>query len=224
MGTDINFYTERRNADGTWSYVPPPRKATEWEQMHHPVLDWDLDRSYSLFAILANVRNGYGFAGVVTGEGFNPISMPRGLPADLSPELRADFDTYLEHTPSWLLVSEILGFDWSQTSIHYGVVTPAVYVKWKAKGGGQPEGWSGGVFGQGVSVVTNERLDALLLKQPEIATQTDHRPRDGQSYYTQVAWKKSYLESTRGFHEDILPKLQELGPPDQGRCVFYFDS
>ena len=73
-------------------------------------------------------------------------------------------------------------------------------------------------------MVTNERLDALLLKQPEIATQTDHRPRDGQSYYTQVAWKKSYLESTRGFHEDILPKLQELGPPDQVRCVFYFDS
>ena len=42
------------------------------------------DRNYNLFAILANVRNGTAFAGCKTGEGFNPISNPKGVPSDAS--------------------------------------------------------------------------------------------------------------------------------------------
>ena len=42
------------------------------------------DRHYDVFAILADVRNGYGFAGVRTGSGFDPIAPGRGLPSDLS--------------------------------------------------------------------------------------------------------------------------------------------
>ena len=37
-------------------------------------------RNYDWFSILANVRNGMGFAGVVTGQGFNYISTPKGVP------------------------------------------------------------------------------------------------------------------------------------------------
>jgi hypothetical protein len=48
-------------------------------------------RNYDVFAILANVRNGRGFAGVVTGGGFNPIAMPRGLPPDVSPEVLREY-------------------------------------------------------------------------------------------------------------------------------------
>lgn len=40
------------------------------------------NRNYDTFAVLANVRNGYGFAGVDTGDGFIPISQPRGYPKD----------------------------------------------------------------------------------------------------------------------------------------------
>jgi len=46
-----------------------------------------IGRNYSLFSILANVRNGTGFAGCDTGDGFKPISMPRGLPSDVSSEV-----------------------------------------------------------------------------------------------------------------------------------------
>ena len=46
------------------------------------------DRNYNVFSILANVRNGYGFAGVRTGSGFDPISDGRGLPDDLSQGVR----------------------------------------------------------------------------------------------------------------------------------------
>ena len=40
-------------------------------------------RSYNTFAMLANVRNGRGFAGVKTSDGFPVIHEQRGLPEDL---------------------------------------------------------------------------------------------------------------------------------------------
>ena len=49
MGTDIHMYIERRDPG-----------STEWRRVDCET--WD-DRSYVTFAVLANVRNGYGFAG-----------------------------------------------------------------------------------------------------------------------------------------------------------------
>lgn len=39
-------------------------------------------RNYDTFAMLADVRNGRGFAGCDSGDGFEPICEPRGLPSD----------------------------------------------------------------------------------------------------------------------------------------------
>ncbi|HSE46936.1 MAG TPA: hypothetical protein VLA89_16575 [Gemmatimonadales bacterium] len=50
------------------------------------------DRNYDVFGVLADVRNGTGFAGIDTGEGFVPIDEPRGLPDDLSPQLLAHLE------------------------------------------------------------------------------------------------------------------------------------
>ena len=49
-----------------------------------------------LFAILAGVRNGYGFAGCDTGDGFRPIAPPRGLPGDVSPEVAEEARRWTE--------------------------------------------------------------------------------------------------------------------------------
>lgn len=49
---------------------------------------WWHDRNYNVFAILADVRNGTGFAGVRTSAGFAVIAEPRGVPADVSDEVR----------------------------------------------------------------------------------------------------------------------------------------
>ena len=49
---------------------------------------WYHDRNYSVFAILADVRNGVGFAGVRTGAGYVPVCEQRGVPHDLSPQVR----------------------------------------------------------------------------------------------------------------------------------------
>jgi hypothetical protein len=76
MGTDIHIAVEVRRPDG-------------W---HLSDLVVTQNRNYRAFAVLADVRNGYGFAGSDTGEALKPISEPRGLPADMSPELRLRLD------------------------------------------------------------------------------------------------------------------------------------
>lgn len=59
------------------------------------------NRSYDTFAILANVRNGYGFAGCDTGDGYEPICEPKGFPNNFL--LRPDDETvhlFQSYTPT----------------------------------------------------------------------------------------------------------------------------
>lgn len=68
MGTDIHSIAQvRRN--GSWETVA--------------IGVCGDPRSYNTFAMLADVRNGRGFAGIKTSDGFPYIHEPRGLPADL---------------------------------------------------------------------------------------------------------------------------------------------
>ncbi|WP_317970333.1 hypothetical protein [Paenibacillus sp. CCS19] len=64
-------------------------------------------RNYLLFAILANVRNHYNI---------QPISQPKGLPEDVSHEVKkqSDEENGDAHTRSWLTLKELLEYDWQQ--------------------------------------------------------------------------------------------------------------
>ena len=72
MGTDIHIAAEIFKG-GRWRLAD---------------VDLSENRNYWAFAVLADVRNGYGFAGIDKGDPITPISEPRGLPEDLSDELR----------------------------------------------------------------------------------------------------------------------------------------
>lgn len=100
MGCDIHFYVEVRK-DGKWSrhqfedkYKKGEPDADGYRETDYSALFEDplyVHRNYDLFSILADVRNGTGFAGVDTGDGFVPISMPKGVPDDVSPEVMEEF-------------------------------------------------------------------------------------------------------------------------------------
>jgi hypothetical protein len=75
MGTDIHGVFQKRAGN-------------EWVDIPH---NYDHGRDYYLFAILADVRNGFGFAGAEIFTPVKPISEPRGLPADFQVEA----DTHL---------------------------------------------------------------------------------------------------------------------------------
>src|SRR5690242_3218591 len=98
MGCDIHPYAEVLTDSG-W------RKAD---------VNVPSDRNYWAFSVMADVRNGSGFAGCDTGKPVEPISKPRGLPADTSiADTDADFEdpAYIwlgDHSHSWLLLSELM--------------------------------------------------------------------------------------------------------------------
>jgi hypothetical protein len=75
-----------------------------------PFGEWYGDRNYGLFAILAGVRG----ATISQRHGV-PVKLlddPRGLPADLSPELRP-FHSYAElHSSTWFTLRELMSVDW----------------------------------------------------------------------------------------------------------------
>lgn len=86
MGCDIHPYVECRNPSGAWEY--------------DGIDVWDY-RSYHLFGWLADVRNH---------SAVPPISEPRGVPGDLSAEVRERWESWSDEgfSASWLSLDELL--------------------------------------------------------------------------------------------------------------------
>lgn len=81
MGTDIHLQVEVRGEDGEWK-ISPRRPFPRYNGEGFSWNDDPTGRNYNLFAFLANVRNGFGFAGVRTGNRIVPQFAGRGVPRD----------------------------------------------------------------------------------------------------------------------------------------------
>ena len=240
MGTDIHMACEvKRN--GKWELVTDkvfknswyrPDSEYSWEQEEYTYIPYD-NRCYNLFAILADVRNGTGFAGVKTGEAFNPISEPKGYPEDMCSELQSDVngdydeDAYgsrptlsNEHSASWLTLKELLDYDWNQLHRNYGYVNEDTYRDFIMKGL-HPESWCGGIGGANIVCISEEEMvDLIQGKYPR---------KDEKQYYTACYFvAETYKDASRGFYDDVIPVLQKLvpngGTVEDVRLVFDFDS
>jgi hypothetical protein len=113
MSTDITLCVEKKS-EGKWISAFPwvmsgwlERTGSEEEKKDEAYFcqnyGFHIDRNYAFFAVLADVRNKWGFP---------PISQPRGLPNDASKKVRVHIETCSDHSYSWLLLSELLAFDW----------------------------------------------------------------------------------------------------------------
>jgi hypothetical protein len=248
MGCDIHLAVEVRGKSGWERRLPPPcardpwlvKQAEgddEWSKKwaaKRVLVTWYDDRNYDAFAILANVRNGRGFAGCDTGDGFRPIVMPRGLPHDLSGEVaRLDYehpehdadsaDVDLgEHSKSWVTLKELLDVDWKAATKHRGCVPLNVYRPWAAKGkSGDPETYCGGVSGPGIRVVEEGETDGLVDETPA----ANHFAK----VYVKAAWEVNYADCAGDLYSRLIPALEALRDrenvtSDMVRIVFGFDS
>lgn len=161
------------------------RKPCRWcKETGKDYPQWLGDRNYDVFSILGNVRNGYGFAGTITSSGFPYISDKRGLPDDLSQEIRDRLDLFdneddeegslydkLEsepegcwslgdHSQSWVLLSEIDEYDWEGGVVKEGWVDPWNFELWRQNG--KPNDWSGGVSGSNVEHISDTQMAAMI--------------------------------------------------------------
>ncbi len=225
MGCDIHLYAEKR-VDGKWV------TADEWEPDEYDDEGFTLcvpyekriydSRNYYLFSILADVRNGCGFAGSDTGDQFIPIATPRGLPEDVTPKVKKESGGWGGdgHSYSFFTVAELLGYDWTQTATLRGWVTAKEYEEWQRmiRWVPGPKSYCAGVGGRSVKHVTETEMKALIQGGVEQSTQ------NLRSTYCKISWQDSYHGVCKVFWWDAIPKLLALGAPEDVRIVFWFDN
>lgn len=209
MGTDIHGRIQKRYSA---------------DQKYEDIGEIEGDRNYRVFAMLAGVRNGFGFAGVSTHVPLEPISEPRGLPDDLgerteyfgNTEVKTVFseDDFGDHSFSWVTLTEIINWaGWDKTLEQRGYVE---LPEWKRmqETGTDPENWCGDVSGSGVRKVSAE----YALANP-----------DGDYNYVEVRWGTPFSDNCATFKAwvDYLKlKYSWLLERDPAaiRLVFGFDS
>lgn len=235
MGCDIHMFVERREG-GAWvtadKWHPDPENPGrmsiyKWGEglarLAGPIYS---DRNYDLFAILANVRNGRGFAGCDTGDGFVPIAKPRGVPEDACSEYQAAVEDWAGdgHSHSYFTVAELLAYDWTQTTKHRGWVSEKEYIYYRLTG--KPKIWSGGVDGPSIVHLSNEEMEVRTLRGAKAHNWVQyHNAVSGrEQIFTQVEWEAPYYESCSRFLSHTMPKLWRLGKPEDVRVLFFFDN
>ena len=211
MGTDIHGVFQRQDS-GKWVDVP-----SNYEQ----------DRHYQLFAVLADVRNGYGFAGIKTGEPVRPIADPRGYPEDfqvdedshviqtldiIDPRRRQwhdvadDMAVWMgDHTHSWLTSTEML--KWFQSAPHVirtGLLTRQEYQQWNHDGA--PSSWCGDSWGPNIVKIHDNAIDRETIPNWT---------------HIQCEWESSLAEDLAYFFDEVKRLHEEHG---EVRFVFGFDS
>jgi len=179
------------------------------------------DRNYDLFAILADVRNGSGFAGDDTGDGFVPICETRGLPDDVDEEIGKISDKWGGdgHSHSWVTLKELYEYDWDRTTKHRGYVGPGQYRLFKEEG--RPASYCTDTSGKKITIAEMDRyISENNIKIP------DKKDRFGfGSPSTRVEWEMTYRESVSDFIDNTMVELAELDDnPENIRIVFWFDN
>lgn len=143
--------------------------------------NWEMYRDYTLFAILAGVRNGFGFAGCYRHEPLTPIAEGRGIPYWLEvneechcPELHnkgygryvdeQEFGEYLgDHSFTYMTIDEILSWHgWDSELQVVGVLDKDHYLD-TLYIGKTPVRWYGGISGDDTHTVEENVFKTLLL-------------------------------------------------------------
>jgi hypothetical protein len=209
MGTDIHW-TFQAKVNGAWEDVPS---------------NYEGDRHYALFAHLAGVRNGYGFAGIKTGSSVDPIQEGRGLPDDfqigddeyhgMPQEAASDWEVKKEyweygqtqpmrwmgdHSYGWATADEILEHDWDQNAWKCGFVDMATFRTWD--GVTPPANYCGDIDGHKV-VKANDPCDI-----------------DDDTTHVRIFWK-SASDAFDYFTDEVRRLKDQYG---EVRMVFGFDS
>jgi len=235
MGCDIHPAIEfRTSANEPWKAVLSKNKnfGKEWNEDPEMVADLDLDRDYDLFAILGNVRNGSGFAGCDTGDGFDPMSDHRGIPKDISPEALASLSN--EHSPTWVTLAEILAYNWDRKTRKRGVVDAVTFLDWDWMKSFRPapDSYSGDVGG---TMVVKISAEAMKEKVDAIRGNRHGRSEDVKkdvakhlaNHYCRIEWEESYSSAANQLWTKVLPVMLNLGRDhgfDNVRLVMDFDS
>lgn len=190
MGTDIHgVFQAKTNND--------------WETVE---TEFDFPRHYYLFSILADVRNGYGVAGMPTGDAVVPISVPKGLPKEKRIMEMEEGYVFGDHSFSWLSDKEMLDwYDGPEIIVtKCGVISREAYIAWDGKT--TPDAYSLWSSGPGVKVINDSAVEKELF--PDYTN-------------VRIEWVINLKEEVKYFFDEVR-RLKDLH--GEIRFVFGFDS
>lgn len=218
----------------------PGYEISEWQReefQEHPADS----RNYDWFAILADVRNGRGFAGIPTGDGFAVIAEPKGVPDDATEEWQKrveEWDCDM-HSQSYLTLADFDAFNWDQTTNKQGVIPLSLY---KALAGTNkaPNSWSGFIGGPGIITVDEEAAEKILKGETVVVEAHDpfakirgEKPKvvdmvsleSGHNIHVLYTWKVLYSEWFDYKIEEVIEPMRKLKEEyEDVRYVFGFDN
>lgn len=201
MGADIHLFVEAKGGKhGHWHKLDRTVSIPDWRHTTQYHLGWGGSRNYNAFAMLANVRNGYGFAGVDTGDGFEPIDAPRGLPEDVSEEIEEESDRWGVdgHSHSYFTLRELLDLEesgyWDKTTTHRGVFLKEALEKAKAE-----------------DIVRKiEGQDVWLTRPPESYAGGISGPNIGPKDLYTIHFERTYREAAGWLTDVTIPAMTEV--------------
>lgn len=202
MGADIWMYAEFKK-DGVWHLAGDIEKNPEYypeenseAQLYKLVEVYDT-RNYNLFGILADVRNLNGHT--LDNQKFDVIASPRGLLEDLSPEIQSWVKDWEDQyfSPSWLLLSEVLRFEWQRKVMRYEAMIDARVAH---------------LFREDEPFPFSKWLQDV---QMGYATYL----KDGVT----VRWTDTYAASVGEDFFEVINSLKQYGKPSRVRLVFWFN-
>ncbi|MHA1408871.1 MAG: hypothetical protein ACTSQY_00885 [Candidatus Odinarchaeia archaeon] len=231
MGTDIHLYVEIKK-NGKWEKVKKGLRSERYnpnndyfskEKFRNGERIYNT-RNYVLFAFLANVRNGKGFAGRDTGNIIVPISFPKGIPLNVSEDIIQDIDSWglNAHSISYLDLSELKkGCEDSKnmTLVKRGAVDIKGFKEFKRDG--CPKEWWSDIIGSKIVFISNNEMQKLI-DNPTLKKENLY-------YFTRIEWRSCLYDSVNRFFEHVLPQLENLKHTNnltdkEIRIVFWFDN
>lgn len=223
MGTDIHcvFQAKAKDVAKFTGSQTPVKDPEEWIDI---ASEWDENRHYLLFAVLADVRNGFGFAGSYRHEPLRPIvEERRGLPDDFAYD--HDLRWMGDHSFHWLYGSEMLEWTRLDRSLVFGgIIDREDFEKWD--GSSEPESYSGGIFGPGIIVITDKASAArcyVSVDEEQNTKETGLMVAPTENWtHIRVWWRSSLLDQLSYFFNGIIKPL--MGNYGEIRMVMGFDS
>ena len=202
MGTDIHAVLAMKNTDGKWLASSMPAYDS---------------RNYRVFAILANVRNGYGFAGTYTHKPLVPIQDRRPWPDGFSTKdghikLLKEYSSIElsvwmgDHSFGYVTIAELLAYDWDQPIYQGGVVGIEEFNRCKSSGDAVPNFWSGDVIGRGI----------VISEEYAIHEKTTH---------VRMQWSQPLRNTVMDFYSWLqYIRYNSYTNPEKLYLIFGFDS
>lgn len=239
MGCDIHSYAEVRNERGVWKKVGPvfnssyydPQRPTQTLSDGY-VLNASMtdtpyqSRNYTLFAILADVRNGNRFASMKRCKEVFPLFKARGIPTDASKGYKAIVSDWGVdgHSHSYATLAELQVVDWDDIYVSEEGFLPLSEYERIRNTEEYPQIWCRRTSAQ---VMTIEAYENNYRNKLEASGQIEEMSKgDGyfSSIYIKYSWVEPVMLSVGPFVEETIPALSKLGKPEDVRLVFFFDN